>query len=271
MVSHIQIQAAAPVGLRSSGAAATPAARAVHALREALATPVLSVSRAQRGLGANGTTARTYPVSTWHLLLALLGLVALAHFPMGSPPPPAEGLRHRSAAAVSATPTSTGTCGATPTPPDCDKHDYGSCGNACCLVELSVAPPAIDAYNTIAAYLESGGSDGLFARRSGPQPPSMQDPTDDLTPYEGAKPWMYILQGTHQTSGLHYEDTINVAIKQDAGAETVVARLFSTSEIHGALGDDGQNFKNVMTVLQDVFGATASQVHVKHGCAQAMS
>ena len=88
---------------------------------------------------------------------------------------------------------------------------------------------------------------------------------------EGAKPWMYILQGTHQTSGLHYEDTINVAIKQDAGAETVVARLFSTSEIHGALGDDGQNFKNVMTVLQDVFGATASQVHVKHGCAQAMS
>ena len=57
------------------------------------------------------------------------------------------------------------TCGmkAGSQPVDCDKWDQGSCGNACCVLDVHVDGAVDDAYGALAAYLESGGGDGLYA------------------------------------------------------------------------------------------------------------
>ena len=59
------------------------------------------------------------------------------------------------------------TCGmkAGSQPVDCDKWDQGSCGNACCVLDVHVDGAVDDAYDALAAYLEGGGGDGSTPRR----------------------------------------------------------------------------------------------------------
>ena len=71
----------------------------------------------------------------------------------------------------------------------------------------------------------------------------------------------YIGQVFHTTSGpAHYVDTINFNIKDGLKPWTpleptyALVRAFSTSQIGGALGDNGQNYKNIMTVMKKAFG-----------------
>ena len=45
-----------------------------------------------------------------------------------------------------------------------------------------------------------------------------------------------------------YVDTLNFNIKQDG--DTMTLRLFSISNIHGALGDHGQNYKTLSVLLK---------------------
>merc|ERR1712224_838625 len=49
--------------------------------------------------------------------------------------------------------------------PDCKFADLGSCGNACCTLDVKLAHVTVhDAYAALAAYLQSGGGDGLFSK-----------------------------------------------------------------------------------------------------------
>jgi len=76
----------------------------------------------------------------------------------------------------------------------------------------------------------------------------------------------YIGQAYHTTSGpAHYVDTVNFWIKTGkAGYSTL--RAFSTSQIAGALGDNGQNYKNIITAIKAAFGADVEGVSVDGSC-----
>lgn len=172
---------------------------------------------------------------------------------------------------------SSSSCGgaAPSTIPGCDRVDRGGCGNACCLVDVPI-PAHDDANLTAHVYLQlkqfllTGGADGSFkyvhsADKAG------HNPSDDLTAYP--IPWNYVFQATHKTAG-GYVDTLNFNLREDPyppirGASNAVLRIFSVSNIHGALGDNGQNYKTIEylvahSMLGKAFGA--GDLIVRHGC-----
>jgi len=166
------------------------------------------------------------------------------------------------------------TCGPDPSkaPVDCDRPDFGSCGNACCVVDCIVKPHTYDvskSYATIADFLTSGGADGSFAYSSGPDSAG-HDPSPDLRPYNiSAK---YIFQGTHKTIG-GYVDTLDFAVYADGpstrneGTATSRVRAFSVSDVHGALGDGGQNYKTLAYLFDSISTSfVCDELSVVHGC-----
>jgi len=160
------------------------------------------------------------------------------------------------------------TCGSDPTKvTDCDKPDMGSCGNACCIMDFSVdSVTPLDAYNALTKALKTGGTDGSYTY-SHAADSAGHNPSDNLTQYSIA--WLYIFQGTHMTTG-GYVDTMDFNIKK-AGANTVI-RVFSVSNIHGALGDGGQSFKNIKFLFDGIkpTGRTTNgmppEASIVHGC-----
>ena len=151
---------------------------------------------------------------------------------------------------------------------DCDKTDLGSCGNACCGMDFPVVDHGYNAtkvYLTVADLLQSKGPDGSLGYVTGPNAAG-QNPGDKLPTNIPGLDFRYIFQGTHATTG-GFVDTIDFNI-EDRGAAGMFLRAFSRSGIHGALGDNGQNYKNVQYLLKAVnkdhtiFGAGV----VKYGC-----
>ena len=161
------------------------------------------------------------------------------------------------------------------TVPGCDRVDLGACGNACCLVDLPIpahgdANRTEHAYLLVKQFLLAGGPDGSYeyvhsADKAG------HNPSDNLTEYP--IPWNYIFQARHTTAG-GYVDTINLNLREDpyppiGGPSNAVLRIFSVSNIHGALGDNGQNYKNIQYLIANSFldkAFGAGDLIVRHGC-----
>ena len=71
-----------------------------------------------------------------------------------------------------------------------------------------------------------------------------------------------MFQGQHQTDG-GYLDTLDFNIvKKDEGS---VVRAFSISNIHGALGDAGQNYYT-LSYMFDKMGYKDAGLKVVYGC-----
>ena len=135
--------------------------------------------------------------------------------------------------------------------PGCDHPDMGSCGNACCVVNLELPFGVDDVYNTSVAVLKSGGPDGSFTHVVGPNAAGV-DPSDDLRPY--GIPWSYVFQGSHVTTGGFYDNIdINLSpLPGKAGLNAAAGnpgntaiRMSFRAGIHGALGDNGQSYKTL--------------------------
>jgi hypothetical protein len=47
-------------------------------------------------------------------------------------------------------------------PPDCDHVDCGTCGNACCILNVTFPLSATDLYSKMVGNLKSGGDDGRY-------------------------------------------------------------------------------------------------------------
>lgn len=142
----------------------------------------------------------------------------------------------------------------------------GGCGNACCVVEVNIT----DAQGTDAAYtglkewLQGGGDDGSFGYRTG-KDAAGHNPGDDLREYGIA--WDFILQGSHTTTG-RYVDTLNFNIKKPSSkGGPITLRAASVSDIHGALGDNGQNFKTLAYMVAHLQPQLSrADIKVVHGC-----
>jgi len=112
------------------------------------------------------------------------------------------------------------------------------------------------------------GIDGHYSYVTGGDP----NPGDDLRPYNISKPRRYefILQGRHSTplyNGTNADIlNFNIAATDDNGSEL---SMFSSSRIHGALGDAGQNFKTLSYLadaLAPKLGVHSAMLKVVYGC-----
>lgn len=149
-------------------------------------------------------------------------------------------------------------CGSDPSKVvDCDKPDLGSCGNACCVVELAFphTEPAstVTKLKSIISTLSSDGYEFVGGT--------------DLTPFNITKPelFKFVAQGRHSApkySGAN-ADILNFAIYEDASKGSVI-RMFSLSRIHSALGDKGQNYKT-LSYLKSHF-TSGGKLTVQYGC-----
>ena len=63
----------------------------------------------------------------------------------------------------------------------------GSCGNACCTVDVETRLPPKEAYEAFKGELIHGGGDSSYTYSSGPGPGG-QNPSDNLTQCEAARP-----------------------------------------------------------------------------------
>jgi len=145
---------------------------------------------------------------------------------------------------------------------DCGKIDFGSCGGACCIVDVPIqgadgVNTTDHTYQTIKKYLQGGGEDGSYTYVTGPDAAG-HNPGDDLTAYPIA--WDYIFQGQHTSSG-GYVDTMKFNLKRPSTPDgSTTLRVFSVSDVHGALGDNGQNYKNIAYLVE------GRRMTIVHGC-----
>merc|ERR1712023_368441 len=123
----------------------------------------------------------------------------------------------------------------------------GSCGNACCKLLFTVEEDPETTMKLLNSSLANGGPDGQYALQ-------MTDEGSlgfaDLRPYKLEE--QFIGQVHHMTSGpKHYKDTIDFTIRpcretKGACSKTgSIIQAFSLSLVGGALGDNGQNYKNI--------------------------
>merc|ERR1740117_1392708 len=145
---------------------------------------------------------------------------------------------------------------------DCGHPDLGSCGNACCIADVTIPYPPAEVYNGTKLWLQGGGDDGSFTYVTGPGPGG-QNPGDDLTPY--GIPWQYVFQGTHKTTG-GYVDTIDFNIKKDTAGTGSILRASTVSGIHGALGDNGQTYKTIAFIKSYLAPEKEAILTIVHGC-----
>merc|ERR1711865_120815 len=162
---------------------------------------------------------------------------------------------------IVANPTSCG--GARPSKvKDCDHPDMGSCGNACCIIDFALATNTSETYSRFKAWLQKGGSDSSYAYSTGADKAG-NNPGDDLRKY--GIPWDFIFQGTHTTTG-GYVDKIDFNLKPNKATGGSTMRASTISGIHGALGDNGQTYKNLMAMWANRHGNYSWTASVVHGC-----
>ena len=64
-------------------------------------------------------------------------------------------------------------------------------------------------------------------------------------------------------------DTIDLNVKKPKAGALTVVRLFSISNIHGALGDNGQTYNNIKYLVDSTLpDKTLSSLKIVHGCGQ---
>jgi len=131
---------------------------------------------------------------------------------------------------------------------DCQNVDLGSCGNACCALQLEVPFIPKTAFLGMQLYLGEGGTDSSYDYVQGPDAAG-HNPGTDLRSKNII--WKWIFQGRHTTIG-GYVDVLDFNIKESPNTGSSIITMFSSSGIHGALGDNGQNYKSLSRLARDL-------------------
>jgi hypothetical protein len=148
----------------------------------------------------------------------------------------------------------------------CDQPDCGSCGGACCKLEIAIpGESTTQVMVKLKTLMESGGPDGLYT-------PQMTDGgTMSFGDLRGCDTCDadYIGQVQHTTINLMYNDTINFAISADSEATGSVVTGFSISQTAGSYCDSGQNHWNIVQLIKGVEWEGEIEVTNLLGCPQA--
>lgn len=158
-----------------------------------------------------------------------------------------------------------GTCGDDSHGPvdDCANIDFGTCGNACCKLDFKVSGNTDFVKDTLNKTLADGGPDGFYELQVTDQGTLG---FGDLKQFGSPMGADWIGHVFHTCSGpKHYVDTVNFNIKQISDDVSKV-RAFSTSQVGGAFGDSGQNYKNIMMAMKAAFGSEFTSEFVDASC-----
>ena len=121
----------------------------------------------------------------------------------------------------------------------------------------------VSAMNALEENLRAGGPDGRYTLK-----PTAENPNGfgDLRQFNLTQ-W-FIGQAWHTTEVHHYNDTNDWTISPYSPSDQSqsIVRGFSISQIGGALGDSGQNYKNIYSVADAVFGSALADSSMVFGC-----
>jgi hypothetical protein len=131
----------------------------------------------------------------------------------------------------------------------CNHPDYGSCGNACCRLNILIeGEDTLAVMNKLNNSIVQGGPDKrYFAMIT----------ADDYLTFRDLRPKNvavdFLGQAYHLTANLLYNDTVNILLsKAQNGVDTNVF-AFSISQIGGAWGDSGQNYFNIIQLFDSIW------------------
>ena len=136
----------------------------------------------------------------------------------------------------------------------CDHPDCGSCGNSCCSLLITVKESTESVMNQLNKSITEGGPDNLYI----PMMTAGGTLTfSDLRQYGlGAD---FNGQAVHTTLNGKYNDTVNLSLspttildKNNNNINATVIAAFSISEIGGAYCDSGQNYWNILQLVQGI-------------------
>ena len=141
---------------------------------------------------------------------------------------------------------------------DCKNVDHGSCGNACCKLDFVIHDEnTVEVMNKMNATLVQGGHDGLYI----PMPTYEGTLTfGDLREYHSEVD--FIGQAWHTTVSKEFNDTLNFLLQSIDNGKSTHVTAFSISQIAGAYGDEGQNYYNLVSLMDSV--SWKNEVQFKH-------
>ena len=137
-------------------------------------------------------------------------------------------------------------------PVGCAQHiDYGSCGNACCILSITSKQSPSTTYKRLKSWLYAGGADRSYRCASNFTDGAGHRPSDELNlrvadkEHGGTRALadQFMLQGRHVTQA-GYVDTLNFHIHPGVSGGATI-RASSISGIHGSYSDYGQNYKTL--------------------------
>lgn len=132
--------------------------------------------------------------------------------------------------------------------PDCDRPDHGTCGVACCALNISFPHTSTFSLMTMLnSSIAKGGPDFRFILR-----PTAENKYGFADFRSFGIPVHFMGQAWHETAKYTYKDTINYLIYAPPAnsPNSSVMRVHSISQIGGAYGDDGQNYKNIVVLVK---------------------
>jgi len=146
----------------------------------------------------------------------------------------------------------------------CSNVDFGSCGNACCKLDLW-APVSTDALMAkINATLTAGGPDGNFSASA------LDEGVSGIVDLRFAQKGIdYIGQFVHTTVA-GYRDSVSLTLAPNADGSTT-ARLFSYSLVGGAYGDSGQGYLNLKMLVDALHLDDYALTHADASCPEPAS
>jgi len=133
----------------------------------------------------------------------------------------------------------------------CDHPDCGSCGNACCSLLITVQESTESVMHKLnASITEEGGPDQLYI----PMMTASGTMTfSDLRQYGAGAD--FLGQALHTTINGKYNDTVNFSLspttKKKKKKGTIIS-AFSISDIAGAYCDSGQNYWNILQLIEGI-------------------
>ena len=146
----------------------------------------------------------------------------------------------------------------------CNHPDYGSCGNACCKLSFNIPASTFEVMNKLNTTIFAGGPDGLYIPQMTAEGTASFADFRSRTP---PPPVDFIGQTWHTTKSGVYNDTINFTLTAE-GEEATHLLAFSTSQIAGAYGDAGQNYFNIVQLIQSLW--VLEPMHEDSSCPKAV-
>jgi len=139
----------------------------------------------------------------------------------------------------------------------CDHPDCGSCGNACCSLLITIQGESTESVmNKLnSSITEGGGPDNRYI----PMMTASGTMTfSDLRKYGADAD--FLGQALHTTMNGKYNDTVNLSLSpttlflddDDEGIKGTIIAAFSISDIAGAYCDSGQNYWNILQLIQSI-------------------